>query len=428
MSNTKLLELSDDRIVDLVDKHVGGPTPSYPLDMSDWINFARAAIYADRALFADRERQAGEAVAYSEDWWYDLASRHANDDWGSNQPDGFMNSVKALVADALASIPAPQAVQAEWRYGVWLAHEHLKLNPEYRPGHNVHDTLASLLAAPSPDGKAEQAEAPGWEKAAVSRVFSTLRYLLGVKTGEGSPADQLQSIIDTIASWAAAGPRSTHAEAMKQAAAVRALATQPTASNAGERPWVRHNHLTATYDTPDGTRVAQEVVDNVESLADVLHVATIREDQRATLTSKPPAGEQKPVARLLTAQEVQRCTLGLGGQASASAVQRQFASVNGVRIEGQETAACAQCGGAGSITATDGTGPYNCFACMPQPEQVAQDGIDAERWRWIRDGNSDVQGVIKEPGRFSELLADDELDKIADARRAARARGEKGGA
>lgn len=34
--------LTDEQIMDLQEKYVGGPCPSYPLDASDWINFARA--------------------------------------------------------------------------------------------------------------------------------------------------------------------------------------------------------------------------------------------------------------------------------------------------------------------------------------------------------------------------------------------------
>jgi phage terminase large subunit-like protein len=45
--------------------------------------------------------------------------------------------------------------------------------------------------------------------------------------------------------------------------------------------WVKYNPLTATYDTPDGTSVAAEVVDSVQCLADVLHIAQIRADTRA---------------------------------------------------------------------------------------------------------------------------------------------------
>lgn len=63
-------------------------------------------------------------------------------------------------------------------------------------------------------------------------------------------------------------------------------ATEPVGSQVerGVRPpreWVTYDPLTATYDTPDGTSVAAEIVDNVQCLADVLHIAQIRAKQRA---------------------------------------------------------------------------------------------------------------------------------------------------
>ncbi len=52
------------------------------------------------------------------------------------------------------------------------------------------------------------------------------------------------------------------------------------------RDWVKYNSLTATYDTPDGTRVAAELVDNAQCLADVLNISIIRENQRSKRTSE----------------------------------------------------------------------------------------------------------------------------------------------
>lgn len=44
--------------------------------------------------------------------------------------------------------------------------------------------------------------------------------------------------------------------------------------------WTRYNPLTCSYETPDGTSVAEEVADNANCLVDVLHIATIRDKQR----------------------------------------------------------------------------------------------------------------------------------------------------
>jgi len=60
---------------------VGTPLYAAPLDVE--------------ALRRDTERM-------TEDEWYDLAQRHVNADWNSDQPDGYLNAVKALVRDAMS--------------------------------------------------------------------------------------------------------------------------------------------------------------------------------------------------------------------------------------------------------------------------------------------------------------------------------------
>ena len=57
--------------------------------------------------------------------------------------------------------------------------------------------------------------------------------------------------------------------------------------------WVRYNLLTDTYDTPDGTKVAAELCDNVQCLADFLHIAKIRDDQRAVIRETRVAPSQR---------------------------------------------------------------------------------------------------------------------------------------
>ena len=70
---------------------------------------ARCALALDR--LASRTGQDTEPVqemvgalpALTDDEWYDLAQRHATDDWNCDQPDGYLNSIKAVVRDALAA-------------------------------------------------------------------------------------------------------------------------------------------------------------------------------------------------------------------------------------------------------------------------------------------------------------------------------------
>lgn len=47
--------------------------------------------------------------------------------------------------------------------------------------------------------------------------------------------------------------------------------------------WVQFDPLTHTYVTGDGTRIAAEIADNVQCLADVLRISVIREQQRAAI-------------------------------------------------------------------------------------------------------------------------------------------------
>ena len=55
---------------------------------------------------------AGEPPALTEDQWIDLAQRHANADWNSGRPNGFLNAVKALCLDYSAT---PTAQAEGWR-------------------------------------------------------------------------------------------------------------------------------------------------------------------------------------------------------------------------------------------------------------------------------------------------------------------------
>lgn len=47
------------------------------------------------------------------------------------------------------------------------------------------------------------------------------------------------------------------------------------------RQWVQFHPATHCYETGDGTRVAAELVDSAHCVADFLHIANIREGQRA---------------------------------------------------------------------------------------------------------------------------------------------------
>ena len=52
-------------------------------------------------------------------------------------------------------------------------------------------------------------------------------------------------------------------------------------SDDSRKEWVRYNPLTHAYETPDGTRVAAELVDDATGMVDLFYIATIRARQRA---------------------------------------------------------------------------------------------------------------------------------------------------
>jgi len=59
-----------------------------------------------------------------------------------------------------------------------------------------------------------------------------------------------------------------------------------------QHEWVAYNPNSATYDTPDGTSIPEELIDNAQCLADVLHISIIREKQRAAMRHNPKANHE----------------------------------------------------------------------------------------------------------------------------------------
>ncbi len=57
----------------------------------------------------------------------------------------------------------------------------------------------------------------------------------------------------------------------------------------------RYNPMTHTYDTQDGTKLAAELVDNVQSLVDIFWICCIREKQRDAASEEVMAGY--PISR-----------------------------------------------------------------------------------------------------------------------------------
>jgi hypothetical protein len=96
--------------------------PIYQLQLmnGDWRDQTEQSYQNNQTHFADKTRIVYTAppaesagVGLSEDEWIDLAGRHANSDWDANEPDGFLNAVKALVTDALSRTHAADGETGE---------------------------------------------------------------------------------------------------------------------------------------------------------------------------------------------------------------------------------------------------------------------------------------------------------------------------
>lgn len=82
---------------------------------SDWAN-GRTSVGAEGWLRRDKRAfveyahdipAATPQVELTEDEWLDLAETHANADWNSEKPDGYLNSIKAVCAGFLAARGKP---------------------------------------------------------------------------------------------------------------------------------------------------------------------------------------------------------------------------------------------------------------------------------------------------------------------------------
>jgi hypothetical protein len=91
---------------------------------------AWSAFQAGRASLA--ANAGSEPVARADSWtndqWIDLAVRHANADWNSDTPDGYLNAVKALCNDFAESHPSPP----EGMVGGWIASKDQMPSPGVR--------------------------------------------------------------------------------------------------------------------------------------------------------------------------------------------------------------------------------------------------------------------------------------------------------
>lgn len=195
------------------------------------------------------------------------------------------------------------------------------------------------------------------------------------------------------------------------------LATQPTASNAGERealsrardllcntPLVTPSEATAILTGAEKRPCTCHPDDNPPIPCARKYALS---ECRAALATKPPAGEQKPVADLTGWRFVRNEDGSIGIFApppEPGKTQRTSGLVTRRQFDTWELL--------GRLA----------DAAPAQPEQVAQDREDAERWRWVDENKvlswSAIVGapVYADEGGIEEFI-----------RRAARTRGEQGG-
>lgn len=259
---------------------------------------------------------------------------------------------------------------------------------------------AMLAAAPSPEAsKPVQAEAP------IARKELTIRH-----NGDGEPIGLTGR--SELMDWLYSQP---HESVVRMEVFDGSLATQPTASNAGERDakpclvsgTCEHGNWCSDVYCQEHCRFFKEL-DQLDALAELCEEATggwdlpptavyrigkLARKVRAALATKPL--EQKPVAYLSWGG------FNLSGDRKSIDEANRLLHEAGIVPELRALLAEAR---------------------VAQPEQVAQDREHAENYRLIRRGQhwSIVDGI-------GNTLRGDDLDAAVDAIRAARASGQEGG-
>lgn len=232
---------------------------------------------------ASQAVRAGEAVAW-----------HVNHN-GSCQ---IYTSLEGLDLDGctvtplLASLPAPQAVQADSRALALLRESRntLLMWRDVAPAVSLLDHIDKFLAAaPSPDGKAEQAEAPSDYPQFLLRKCEHCGCETNAKMRACCKAGWVD---DKVASEDRAS-----------------LATQPTASNAGEREAYRPDEETVR-DVCDLLTTVRDAAEGWKNQPGGWSGTKARCEQAinmlrygAALATKPPAGEQKPALIVTVTKE-----------------------------------------------------------------------------------------------------------------------------
>ena len=105
--------LSDELILHKLDTHVGGPNPSYPLDKSDWINFARAIESATLAALAQQAQPVHQFRRRLCAEWYDGHPDH-EDGGGPYETRILYTAQQAQPVDEQAEFEASMREKHGW--------------------------------------------------------------------------------------------------------------------------------------------------------------------------------------------------------------------------------------------------------------------------------------------------------------------------
>lgn len=383
-----------------------------------WVGKAPFAAPGVASLPAPQAAQAAYAYIYEWDTPFGVHTSTSSNRYNGQPP-----------ARSVPVFLAPQAVQTGWKllkdttreersWAEDAAHENGSYFCECMEcgrqfiGHKRRVVCKSCAAAPSPDGKAEQAEAPSNELKTLLNTFERQAQRFGELWerchGKGWPekeSDEFHSLRDDRM------PKT-------RAALLKALATQPTASNAGEREDLLKRADRALLIAEGAlTQVSPCMAEEChQDQTEIMRIAEkecaeVRALLRAALASKPPAGERKPVV-----------SVAVEGGRMRGAVRRE-----------------------GLASLPDGD--HDLYAA-PQPEQVAQDSRPTEPglYAWVPEhGSPSLVLVGKRPTAHCDggILNGQVLDssKFYDGcamtswpadgwvnLRAARTRGEGGGA
>lgn len=186
-----------------------------------------------------------------------------------------------------------------------------------------------------------------------------------------------------------------------------------------EPAWVYFNPMTYTYDTTDGTCIPADMADNVQCLADVFHIALIREKQRDTIRKLKEDSNETQALLHSVRPHIQPVRMPTGSHP----VVRQEIPMS----KHEELIARLRAGNDKPEYSAHAIVPYMeltmgeaADALEAQAREIEGLRKDAARYRWLRaQDNEDFEfAVVKNP-HFDVFESPEELDAAIDAAKGA---------